>query len=135
MAYQLLVYPMLDDRQLTPSSGWHAAVWPPGANTFGWTAYLGDAKGGEGVSPYAAAARATDLSGLPPALISVGGADGFVDENLEYATRLNQAGVPTELHVYPNAPHGFDAIAPESAIARRALRDTEEWLGQRVATD
>jgi acetyl esterase/lipase len=107
-------------------------VWPPAANTFGWTSYLGDAKGGVDVSPYAAAARATDLSGLPPALITVGGVDGFVDENMEYAARLNQAGVPTELHIYPNAPHGFDGIAPQSALAQRAQRDMEEWLGQRL---
>lgn len=130
--YQLLVYPMLDDRQVTPSSSWDVPVWPPAANTFGWTSYLGKAKGGEDVSPYAAAARATDLSGLPPALITVGGVDGFVDENLAYAARLNQAGVPTELHIYPNAPHGFDGLAPQSALAQRAQRDMEEWLGQRL---
>ena len=104
LAYQLLIYPMIDDRQSTPSSNWEVPIWPPAANTYGWTSYLGNRKGAADVSPYAAAARATDLGGLPPALISVGGVDGFVDENIDYALRLNQADVPTELHVYPGAP-------------------------------
>ena len=132
IAYQLLVYPMIDDRQTTPSSGWEVPVWPPSANTYGWTAYLGEGKGGPDVSPYAAAARATDLAGLPPALISVGGVDGFVDEDIEYARRLNQANVPTELHVYPGGPHGFDSLAPGSTLGKRAQRDMEDWLGKQV---
>jgi len=132
VAYQLLIYPMLDDRQQTASSAWEVPVWPPSANAYGWGAYLGKAKGGADVSPYAAAARATELAGLPPALISVGAVDGFVDEDIDYALRLNVAGVPTELHVYPGGPHGFDSIAPETALAKRAQRDMEDWLGQQV---
>lgn len=132
VAYQLLIYPMIDDRQVTPSSGWEVPVWPPSANTYGWTSYLGQDKGGPNVSPYAAAARAKDLSGLPPALISVGCVDGFVDENIDYASRLNQAGVPTELHVYPGGPHGFDGLAPQTSLAQRALRDMEEWLAKQL---
>ena len=54
--------------------------------------------------------------------------DGFADEDIDYAVRLRHAGVPTELHVYPGAPHGFDGLAPGTAIARRANRDIEEWL-------
>jgi acetyl esterase/lipase len=133
VAFQLLIYPMLDDRQITPSSRWEVPVWPPSANTFGWTSYLGDRTGGPDVSPYAAAARAEDLCGLPPALITVGGLDGFVDEDLEYALRLNQAGVPVELHVYPHAPHGFDNLAPGTALARRARLDMETWLAAQLA--
>lgn len=132
VAYQLLIYPMLDDRQCTPSSGWEVPVWPPAANTYGWTAYLGESKGGPDVSPYAAAARATDLAGLPPALIAVGSVDGFVDEDIDYALRLNQAGVATELHVYPGGPHGFDSMVPDSVLATRAQRDIEEWLASQV---
>ena len=132
IAYQLLIYPMLDDRQITPSSGWEVPVWPPSANRFGWSAYLGGDKGEPNVSHYAAAARAKDLSSLPPALISVGSVDGFVDEDVDYAARLNQAGVPTELHVYPGAPHGFDMMAPDTSIARRARRDMEDWLEQQL---
>ena len=134
IAYQLLIYPMIDDRQRTPSSGWEVPVWPPAANTYGWASYLGGANAGPDVSPYAAAARAKDLAGLPPALISVGGVDGFVDEDIDYALRLNQANVPTELHVYPGGPHGFDSLAPDSALAKRAKRDMEDWLAKQVGT-
>ena len=112
VAFQLLIYPMLDDRQITPSSGWPDPIWPPSANTYGWTAYLGDRKGGPDVEPYAAPARATDLAGLPPTLIAVGAIDGFSDEDIDYAVRLRHAGVPVDLHVYAGAPHGFEGLAP-----------------------
>ena len=127
IAFQALIYPMIDDRQVTPSSAWEDPVWPPGANTYGWRSYLG-ALTGDAVPMYAAAARATDLARLPPTFISVGALDGFSDEDIDYAVRLRHAGVPTELHVYPGAPHGFDAFAPGTAIAKRANRDIEEWL-------
>jgi acetyl esterase/lipase len=58
-------------------------------------------------SPYAAAARAADVSGLPPIYISVGALDLFLEENMIYADRLSRAGVPVELHMYPRAYHGF----------------------------
>ncbi len=132
VAFQLLIYPMIDDRQMTASSQWLDPIWPPSANRYGWTAYLGAAKGGPDVPIYAAAARATDLVGLPPTLISVGGIDGFSDEDIDYAVRLRHAGVPVELHVYPGAPHGFDSLAPTSVIARRANADTEAWLRGRI---
>ena len=125
--FQLLIYPMIDDRQITASSGWADPIWPPSANHFGWSAYLAGVASGD-VSPYAAPARAIDLAGLPQALISVGALDGFSDEDVDYATRLRHAGVPVELHVYPGAPHGFDALAAGTAIARRAVADMESWL-------
>lgn len=133
LAFQLLIYPMLDDRQVTPSSGWLDPIWPPAANHYGWTAYLGAAKGGDDVPPHAAPARATDLSRLPATLIAVGAIDGFSDEDIDYAVRLRHAGVPTELHVYPGMPHGFDALLPDLPLAQRAKRDVEEWLGARLA--
>jgi acetyl esterase/lipase len=133
VAFQLLIYPMIDDRQLTPSSQWNDPVWSPAANTYGWTAYLGTAKGGPDVPIYAAPARATNLSGLPPTLISVGAIDGFSDEDIDYALRLRHAGVPVELHVYPGAPHGFDALLAGTAIAQRAVRDMDDWLANRLA--
>jgi len=133
LAFQLLIYPMLDDRQITPSSGWLDPIWPPAANTYGWTAYLGAAKGGPDVPAYAAPARATDLAGLPPTIISVGAIDGFCDEDIDYAIRLRHAGVPVELHVYPGAPHGFDSLLPGLEISRRAARDMEDWLAARLA--
>lgn len=132
IAYQLLIYPMIDDRQVTPSSSWNDPIWPPSANTYGWTAYLGDAKGGADVPTYAAPARASDLRGLPPTLITVGAIDGFSDEDIDYAVRLRHAGVPVELHVYPGAPHGFDSLAATSAVAQRANADMERWLGSQL---
>jgi acetyl esterase/lipase len=130
---QLLIYPMLDDRMTTPSSSWDVPIWPPSSNQFGWTSYLGAAKGTAGVSPYAAPARATDVSGLPPALIVVGALDGFVDEDFQYAQRLNHAGVEVEFHMYPGAPHGFDGILPGTDAARRCSADMHAWLGRKYA--
>lgn len=132
VSFQLLIYPMLDDRQITPSSQWLDPIWPPAANTYGWTAYLGAAKGGPDVPIYAAPARATDLRGLPTTIISVGAIDGFSDEDIDYAVRLRHAGVPVELHVYPGAPHGFDSLLPSLAISKRAARDLEDWLAARL---
>ena len=129
LAFQLLIYPMIDDRMTSPSAQWEVPVWPPGANRAGWAAYLGDLAGGD-VPAYAAAARATDLAGLPPGLVSVGALDGFLDEDVDYALRLNHAGVPTELHVHPGGPHGFDALTPGTTLARRARKMMEDWLAR-----
>ena len=127
IAFQALIYPMIDDRQITVSSQWNDPVWPPNANRYGWDSYLG-ALHGDDVPYYAAAARATDLRGLPPTYISVGALDVFADEDIDYANRLRHAGVPVELHVYPGAPHGFDGLTPGTVIAKRANRDIAEWL-------
>ena len=110
VVFQLLIYPMLDDRTVThadphPYTGEY--VWTRESNRFGWTSLLGGEPGGPDVSPYAAAARAENLAGLPPTFISVGTLDLFLEEDLEYARRLIRGGVPTELHVYPGAFHGF----------------------------
>jgi acetyl esterase/lipase len=132
VAFQLLDCPMLDDRQITPSSRLEGlAVWSRESNEFGWRAYLGDRYGTDDVSPHAAPARETNLAGLPPAFVSVGTVDGFRDEDVDYATRLNQAGVPTELHVYPGACHGYQ-IAGDTAIGRQAQRDADDWLARQV---
>jgi acetyl esterase/lipase len=131
VAFQLLDSPMLDDRQLTPSSraDW-LAVWSRDSNTFGWQSYLGDLYGRDDVPDPAVPARVADLSGLPPALVIVGAADGFCDEDIVFAARLNQAGVPAELHVYPGAPHGF-AIFGDSLVSQQAAVDVLRWLGRR----
>jgi acetyl esterase/lipase len=129
-AFQLLIYPMIDDRNATPAS--HAItdprMWNRESNRLGWKAYLGRDGGGTGVSPYAAASRATDLTNLPPAYIPVGALDLFVDENIEYAQRLIQAGVPTELHVYPGAFHGFDLFAPSATVSKQFKADRDNAL-------
>jgi acetyl esterase/lipase len=133
LAFQLLDCPMLDDRQCTPSSQQDdLAVWSREANAFGWRSYLGDRYGTDDVPHTAAAARAVDLSGLPPAFVSVGSVDGFRDEDVDYALRLNQAGVPCELHVYPGAPHGYQFAATSDA-ARQSGRDATRWLARQIA--
>jgi acetyl esterase/lipase len=133
VAFQLLDSPMLDDRQATPSSraDW-LRVWSRESNSFGWRAYLGDRYGTEDVPDTAAASRVMDMAGLPPALVLVGAADGFCDEDVDYAARLNRAGVPTELHVYPGAPHGFTLFG-ESEVSRQAAVDVERWLARMLA--
>jgi acetyl esterase/lipase len=129
LAFQLLEAPMLDDRQITTSSQLDKLlVWSRGANTFGWKSYLGSVYGTDDIPVYAAPARATDLAGLPPTFVNVGAADGFRDEDIDYAMRLNGTGVPTELHVYPGGPHGYQMFQ-DSTIARRSRRDRDEWLG------
>jgi acetyl esterase/lipase len=130
VAFQWLIYPMLDDRNRTPSS--HAItdprVWNRESNLFGWRAYLGVEPGSEDVSPYAAPARATDLSNLPPAYIPVGSQDLFLDEAADYALRLARAGVPVELHVYPGAFHGSELFAPAAALSQRMVTDRDQAL-------
>jgi acetyl esterase/lipase len=132
VAFQFLQYPMLDDRQTTPSSQRDDLhVWSRLSNSFGWKAYLGDLYGGDDIPGYAAAARAEDLSGLPPAYVCVGSLDGFRDEDIIYAQRLLQAGVPTELHVLPGVPHGFELMG-DSAIARQSTINADEWIRRQL---
>lgn len=134
-AFQLLECPMIDDRQATSSSRRDGLpVWSREANMFGWQSYLGDLYGTDDIAPTAAPARETDLTGLPPALVLVGGADGFRDENIDYAMRLNQAGIQCELHVLPGAPHGVQVVA-DSAIAKRWAGYVEAWLRRQIAGD
>jgi len=124
-SFQLLIYPMLDDRTVhhtaaRPYSG--EFVWTPKNNVYGWGAHLGAEPGGKDVSPYAAAARAEDLKGLPPTYIAVGSVDLFADENMEYARRLIHSGVPVEFHMYPGAFHAFDSM-PKAAVTIAFKRD------------
>jgi acetyl esterase/lipase len=130
VAFQLLIYPMIDDRNIAPASATvpDTFVWSRENNRMGWRAYLGYEPGGKDVSPYAAAARASDLKGLPPAYIPVGDLDLFLDENITYAQRLLAAGVPTELHVYPGAFHGFNGFVPNAAVSRRFNSDRDNAL-------
>jgi acetyl esterase/lipase len=121
ICYQLLIYPMIDDtnvEQAGPDVP-DAPLWTRANNLLGWRAYLGQEPGSNGVSPYAAATRAEDVRGLPPTYIGVGTPDLFRDADIAYAQRLMRAGVPTELHVYADGFHGFDAFAAESDAAKR----------------
>ena len=124
---QLLIYPMLDDRERGSMRGvTDPRLWHRDVNAQAWAAYLRAVPGGPGspdVPAYAAPSRAADLSGLPDTWLATAELDGFVDENVEYAARLLQSGVPTELHVYPGAVHGFDLFAPDAAVTRRFVAD------------
>lgn len=122
LAGQLLVYPMLDDRtgstiHLPAQIG--AVLWTPQANRLGWRSFLGAEPGSADVPAAGVPARIASLAGLPPTYIAVGGADLFVREDIDYARRLVEAGVPTELLVLPGAYHAFDRMAPATRIARR----------------
>jgi acetyl esterase/lipase len=129
IAFQLLSYPMIDDRQLTPSSHWHdVPVWDPASNEFGWRSYLGDRYATDRVPQDAAPARATDLAALPPTFISVGTVDVVCDESVDFAQRLYRAGVPADLRVYAGGPHGLDRRATDSRLSRQSRRDMLEWL-------
>lgn len=135
IAFALLECPMLDDRQVTPSSRYDdLKVWSRESNTFGWRSYLGDLYGTEDVPAYAAPARADDLGGLPPTFVMAGGADGFRDENMVYAMRLGQAGVPTDLSVIAGAPHGVQLLFTGTGPARRWTEAAREWLQPRLET-
>jgi acetyl esterase/lipase len=99
------------------------AVWSYDDNITGWGALLGSATGSLDVPPYAAPARAADLSGLPPCYIEVGQLDIFRDEDLVYARRLSLAGVSVEFHLRPGVPHEFETFAHATDVARRAIAD------------
>jgi acetyl esterase/lipase len=130
LAGQMLLCPMLDDHNDTPSARQMvgAGAWDRVANGTAWQAYLGDAAGGPNVPEYAAAARATELAGLPPAFIDVGSAETFRDEAVAYATRLWLDGGAAELHVWPGGFHGFDYLVPEAAVAIDAREARRRWL-------
>lgn len=127
IAKQILIYPMLDDRNTTldPALAPFAA-WSTDDNITGWTALLGDRIGGPDVKTIEAAGRATvaDVQDLPPAYIDVGELDIFRDEDLQYARTLGQGGVSVEFHLIPGVNHAFEIVAPQSqtglfAIAQR----------------
>lgn len=128
LAHQVLIYPMIDDREITVSSKFEGVLWDRATNRTGWTAILGDSCGGPDVSPYAAPARATDLSGLPPAYLETGSSEVFRDEIIDYAARLTQAGVPIDLHVWSGGTHAFELFAPDAEISRAALAARTGYL-------
>ena len=122
---QLLVYPMLDDRS-TAGTNPGFRLWDHRSNAFGWDAYLGDADRDQAVP-----ARRTDLAGLPPTWIGVGTLDLFHDEDVAYAQRLTEAGVPADIEVVEGAFHGFDQIAAKTLVARDFFDRQCEFLSER----
>ena len=123
LAKMILIYPMLDDRNLTPNEAIEPlAIWRTEDNITGWSALLGkDKAGGPDTDPYAAPARAKSVKGLPSAYIDVGELDIFRDEDIEFAARLAKEDISVELHVYPGVPHAFEALGPMTGVAQRAI--------------
>jgi acetyl esterase/lipase len=131
LCFQMPIYPMIDDRNETPSSHeiTDIGIWDRSANIEAWQWYLGNGKPDQ----YAVPARAEDLAGLPATFIDVGTVDLFRDEDITFATRLMQAGVPTELHVNPGAYHAAEMLAPESALSERIWARRIEALRRALA--
>ncbi|MFF0814159.1 alpha/beta hydrolase [Rhodococcus sp. NPDC003318] len=134
LAGQMLMCPMLDDRNNTVSAQQidGIGIWDRTCNETGWTALLGDQRGSGDVSPYAAPIRATDLSGLPPAFIDVGSAETFRDEDVAYASAIWAAGGVAELHVWPGGYHGYYGFAPHAQISRETRAARLQWLRRRL---
>ncbi|MDC0188191.1 alpha/beta hydrolase [bacterium] len=133
LIFQMANYPMIDDRNETPSSKeiTDVGIWDRKANIEAWDWYLG----GKNADEYAAPARALDLSGLPPTFIDVGELDLFRDEDIEFAKRLLQAGVSTELHVYPGAYHASESFAPEAELSKQIWTKRIEALKRALKTN
>ena len=142
--FQMPIYPMIDDRSITPSSRNNEAPgWNTKSNKLAWEIYLRDLLCQDADIPYdAAPARAADLSGLPPTVSFVSDLDPFLDENVEYVSKLRDAGVPVKFKVFENAFHGFDQIAPNARVSQQAWAffeqaflegldgDFSSWMGQ-----
>ncbi len=137
ICFQWLIYPMLDDRNTTPSSHeiTEPRVWNRTSNVEAWAAYLGPLAGTDDVPLPAAPARATadDLRGLPPAYIDVGDLDVFRDEDIAYAMTLSAAGVPVELHVTPGAFHASELYNPGAATSQRITAFRTDALRRALA--
>lgn len=121
ICFQMPLYPMIDDRNTTPSSHeiTHPAVWNRANNLAAWKMYLGEHANDE-ISPYAAPSRAQSLAGLPPTYTCVGQLDPFRDETIEYVARLAQDGVDVEFQLYPGGYHGFEYTVTDAEISHRA---------------
>ncbi|WP_405146661.1 alpha/beta hydrolase [Nocardia salmonicida] len=124
LARQILIYPMLDDRNTVPDPAFPAVLsWDWDANWTAWNALLGAEVGGTDVSPTAAPARLVEFGGLAPAYIEVGELDIFRDESINYAQRLHRVGISCELHILPGVNHGHDRLSVDIDVSRRTFAD------------
>lgn len=132
---QLLIYPMLDERNETLSSLQFDGIglWNRESNETGWNALLGTRRKTSDVTHYASPAKAENLAGLPSTFIDVASAEVFRDECVNYAMQMWADGGVAELHVWPGGTHAFDIIAPESPISLGARSSRDSWV-QRLFT-
>ncbi|EAW08578.1 alpha/beta hydrolase [Aspergillus clavatus NRRL 1] len=131
---QILISPMLDDRNITMSSRQYTdkSPWPRESNVFAWKCLLNGEQGAATLPVYAAPARASDLSLLPATYIECGSADVFRDEDVTYASRLWEYGVQSELHIWPGGWHAFQIYSPESKLAKMATETRSSWLHRQL---
>ncbi|GLI07625.1 esterase [Paenibacillus tyrfis] len=135
--FQMPLYPMLDNRNIAPSS--HEitedrAIWNRTNNLAAWNMYLGEENDASELSPYAVPSRAENLTGLPPTYTCVGQLDLFRDETIEYVTRLAQAGVDVEFHLYPGCFHLFESFVPEAEVSQRAVQSYMDAMARALHT-
>ena len=133
IAFQMPLYPMLDDRDTETSRDNHAPNWNTKRNHKAWKRYLRDAWGTDLVSPYAAPARREDVSGLPPCYTYVGAIEPFCRETVDYVERLKQAGIEAEADVYPDWFHAYDLIFPMKKVSREAIGKFEQHFAYALA--
>ena len=123
IAYQMPLYPMLDDRMITVSSQNNdGPIWNTKSNINAWKLYLGDLYQTENVPVYAAPGRLEDFSDLPPAFTFVGDIEPFYNETVDYMEKMKSAGIPADYKVYHGAYHGFDVLCWFSKPSRDAHR-------------
>jgi acetyl esterase/lipase len=128
LCFQVLIYPMLDDRTVLRPDDKSFLVWNRQFNEFGWRSLLRCQPGSDDVPAGVVPGREEDLSGLPPAWLGVGDQDLFLEEDLAYAERLRRAEVPVELVVQPGAFHGFDLLAKKASVSRDFTRSWQAAL-------
>jgi acetyl esterase/lipase len=135
IAFQMPIYPMIDDRCATESARENdAPVWDGVSNRNAWKVYLGDLYGTEDVPIYAAPARATDYAGLPPTFTFVGSIEPFRDETIEYVDKLRAAGVPVDFKIFEGCFHGFDGLVPKARISLEAAQFRNTWFQHSIET-
>lgn len=134
IAFQMPLFPMIDDRNNSESAkDNNAPLWNEHTNELGWKLYLGELWGSDDVPPYAAPARATDYTGLPPTYTYVGDLDPFYSETVEYVENLKAAGVTAEVDVHKGAYHGFDVVK-RADVTKEAHKRLYQWFEMAVET-